>query len=224
MQPADKNALTALLVLQPLLFAVPLAVLGGAIGWPASLRLPPGEALPLIHANAGAVQLGYWAYLLVSAAMVPLAYATKAWCAARGQAGWRYEALAFAGAAAGVLKMLGIVRWLAAMPALAAHYAVADGPTQATLAVVYSALNAYAGAVGELLGVQLASGLWFAGTGAALMAAGLRWTGAAGTAVGALFVATCLRTVLPEAAAIQSLAVPAALLWFVAAAVAMRRA
>lgn len=64
------------------------------------------------------------------------------------------------GALAGVLKLLGIVRWLVAMPALAASYVSGGEASQATVAVMYDILNNYAGGVGEALGVQLFAGLW----------------------------------------------------------------
>ena len=216
-------ALAVLLVLQPALFAVPMVVLGQAIGWPGSLRLPAAEILPLIQAHPGAVQLGYTAYLLVSLALVPLAFALRGWMAAKGQGGWQADALAFLGAAAGILKMLGIVRWLSAMPILAAQHATADAAGRAMLEAAFTALNAYAGAVGELLGVQLASGLWLAGIGLALLRAGHRWPGAWGLAGGLPFLATTLRIALPEAAALQMAAVPVTLLWFAALAIAFAR-
>ncbi|MCX7376367.1 MAG: DUF4386 family protein [Alphaproteobacteria bacterium] len=231
MSAPSRTALAALLALQPALFAVPMVVLGQAIGWPGSLRLPAAEILPLIHAHPGAVQLGYTAYLLVSLALVslalvPLAFALRGWMAAKGQGGWHADALAFLGAAAGILKMLGIVRWLSAMPVLAAQHASADAAGRAMLEASFTALNAYAGAVGELLGVQLTSGLWLLGLGTILLRAGHRWLGAWGLASGALFLATTLRIGLPEAAALQAVAVPVTLLWFAgfAATVARGRA
>lgn len=214
----SRQALAGLMLLQTALFAVPMVVLGQAIGWPASLSLPGAQALPLIHAQAGAVQLGYTAYLLVSLALVPLAFAMRGWMVAKGQGGWLADALAFLGAAAGILKMLGIVRWLSVMPVLAAQHAGADAAGRAMLETSFTAMNAYAGAVGELLGVQLASGLWLVGIGTAMLRTGHRWLGAWGLAAGLLFVATTLRLAIPQAAAIQSVAVPLALLWFVAVA------
>jgi hypothetical protein len=193
-----------------------MVVLGQAIGWPGSLRLPAAEILPLIHAHPGAVQLGYTAYLLVSLALIPLAFALRGWMIARGQGGWHADALAFLGAAAGLLKMLGIVRWLSAMPVLATLHASTDQAGRAMLEATFTGLNAYAGAVGELLGVQLTSGLWLLGVGAVLLRSGRRWLGAWGLAAGLLFVATTLRVALPEAAALQSIAVPVTLLWFLA--------
>jgi hypothetical protein len=100
------------------------------------------------------------------------------------------DALAFLGAAAGILKTLGIVRWLSAMPALATAHAGADAAGRATIETAYLALNAYAGSVGELLGVQLLSGLWLLGTAAVLVGIGLRLTGLLGGLAGLLFLAT----------------------------------
>jgi len=223
-KPAPSDALTILFALQAVLFLVPIAVLGSAIGWPASLRLPAEEALPLVAANRTAVLVGYGAYLAVSVALIPLAFAFRAWLAARGLAGWMSDTLAFAGAAAGVLKTLGIVRWLAAMPTLADQYMAGDAGMRQTVALVYTGLNAYAGAVGELLGVQLMGGLWIAGVGVALAVAGKRWIGLSGLAIGALFVVVALRIFVPALAALQALVVPAALAWFAVAAFAVRRA
>lgn len=223
MPAPSKTSLVSLLLLQPILFAVPIIVLGQAIGWPASLLLPGSAALPLIHAHPGAVQAGYWAYLLVSLALVPLAMAMRAWMAGRGMAGWPADALAAVAVMAAGLKMLGIVRWLAAMPLLAARHAEADATGRAMIETAFTALNAYAGAVGELLGVQLASGAWLLGIGAAMLAAGHRVVGPWAMLAGFLFVATCLRTVMPGMAVVQSVAVPLGLGWFIAAAVALGR-
>ncbi len=129
-----------LAILQVALFAVPMVVLGRAIGWPASLRLPASEALPLVAANLQAVLVGYWAYLLVSVAMVPLAFALRSLAAEHGRSGPMIDTLAFLGAAAGILKTLGIVRWLSAMPALATAHAGADAAGRATIETAYLAL------------------------------------------------------------------------------------
>lgn len=205
----------ALALLQTALFAVPLVVLGRAIGWPASLRLPAAEALPLVAAQADAVLLGYGAYLAVSLALIPLAFVLRDWLATRGVAGWRADAIAFIGAAAGLFKTLGIVRWLSVMPVLAGEFQrTADPVARQVVAVTYAALNSYAGAVGELLGVQILSGLWLLGVGQSLFSIGKVWTGFAGLLCGALFLAAAFRLVWAEAAAIQSVAAPLALVWF----------
>jgi hypothetical protein len=211
-------------LLQTALFAVPIIVLGRAIGWPASLRLPAADALPLIAAKADAVLLGYGAYLLVSLALIPLAFALRSWLATRGVMGWWPDALAFIGAGAGLFKTLGIVRWLSVMPLLAAEFERAGDPVvRQMIALTYGAMNSYAGAVGELLGVQILSGIWLAAIGQALFSIGKVWLGLFGMLCGGLFLLTGLRLVWPELAAIQGAAAPLALIWFVLLAVMLRR-
>lgn len=222
--PSTSRSLAALAVVQPVLFAVPMIVLGQAIGWPASLRLPTSEILPLIHANAGAVALGYWAYLIVSVALIPLAYAFRHWFTERGHGGYGLDAATFIGAAAGVLKTLGIVRWLIAMPTLASAHAQTSDPLQRQIIeTVATGINAYGGSIGELLGVQLMSGLWLAFIGIALVRIGRPIVGGIGAIAGALFLILCLRTVIPGIDALQMVAVPFALVWFLILAGTMLR-
>lgn len=220
---AQTLALAGLALAQTVVFLIPMIVLGQAIGWPGSLRLPPAEVFDLIRGAPLAVTIGYGAYLLVSLALIPLAVAMRAYVARQGAGGVLSDAAMALGVAAGVLKMLGIVRWLVAMPALAALHAGGDPATRAMVEVAYVALNGYAGAVGELLGVQLVSGLWLALTGVLLARIGHRWIGLAGLGVGALFVLVAGRIVVPELATLQMVAVPLALLWFVGLAIVLAR-
>jgi hypothetical protein len=220
---ASTRPLVLLALTQTGLFLVPIIVLGQAIGWPGSLRLPPAEVFALISAAPTAVAIGYGAYLLVSLALVPFAFALRDYLARHGAGGWLSDTMLGLGVVAGVLKMLGIVRWLVAMPALAAVHAGGDASTRAMAEVAYVALNGYAGAVGELLGVQLVSGLWLAGIGLLLARVGHRWVGLIGAAIGVGFIVTAGRILVPALAAAQSIMVPLALIWFVALAVVVAR-
>ena len=58
MTRAEAIALVLLTLSQLVLFLIPVIVLGQAIGWPASLRLPANQALPLVAANPLAIQSG----------------------------------------------------------------------------------------------------------------------------------------------------------------------
>ncbi|MEM7567756.1 MAG: DUF4386 family protein [Pseudomonadota bacterium] len=134
-------------------------VLAPAINWPASLGLPASEMLPLLLEQFGAVFSGYSLYLIHALLLVPLAVALHVALGLGGIAGGTATAL---GVLAGAAKALGIVRWLFLMPALAASWIAPDttDATRAAIAVVFDAFNAYAGGVGELLGVGLFAGLW----------------------------------------------------------------
>ncbi len=160
------------------------------------------------------MQIGYWSYLLVSLAMLPFAIALRRFLAVRGASGLTADTALGLAVAAAILKILGIVRWLVAMPALAEAHALApDAASKAAIEYVYLGVNGYAGAVGELLGVQLTGGLYFVLAGMAVSQAGWPKLGASGAVIGALFVATCARTIYPPAGALQTFAVPLLLLW-----------
>jgi Domain of unknown function (DUF4386) len=223
--PSDNyRPLVFFTLLQFGLFLVPLIVLGQAIGWPGSLRLPANEILPLIANNAVAVQIGYWAYMITALAMIPLAVALRAFAHSQSVRGIMVDTAALLCVAAGLFKMLGIVRWLVAMPGLAELYGTtSDAVTKTAVEVSYRALNGYAGTVGELLGVQLTSGVWLVLTGLILLQCRMRWTGLSGLVIGVLFVATCLRTLIPETAILQAVVPPLALFWFPALALAVWR-
>jgi hypothetical protein len=212
---AENYVLIALVMAQLVIFLIPLIVLGNAIGWPASLRLPAAEALPLIAREALAVQVGYWGYLVTSIALVPLALAMRQYAMRSGMSGLLVDSAAAIGVASGVLKTLGIVRWLIAMPTLASLYQTSTDPVVRTaVEVSYRALNGYAGSVGELLGVQLFSGMWLLFTGIVIFRLGFRVTGPYAAVIGALFALTALRTIFPALETLQAILPPAALIWF----------
>ncbi|MCZ8183985.1 MAG: DUF4386 family protein [Beijerinckiaceae bacterium] len=224
MSRAETLALVSLVLAQVVLFLVPLVVLGGAIGWPASLRLPASEALPLIHRNAVAVQVGYVGYLLTAVAMLPLALAFRRHAQALGVTGLLVDTMAALGIAAAVLKTLGIVRWLIAMPALAAlHDGMTDPAIRMMAEVNYLALNGYAGSVGELLGVQLFSGLWLILLGITLRQTGLRFHGIAAVALGLGFTAMAARTLVPAVNALGAVLPPFGLAWYLLLAISLWR-
>ena len=221
---AEIPSLVLLTLSQVVLFLIPLIVLGQAIGWPASLRLPASEALPLIARNATAVQIGYWGYMLTAAAMVPFVIALRRFAQAKGASGLLVDTMAAFGIAAAVLKTLGIVRWLLAMPTLATLYGNTTDPAmRAVIEVTYTATNAYAGSVGELLGVQLFSGLWLVLLGLVFARIGWRLNGVASLVIGAGFFLNALRTMVPELNMLGAILPPVALAWLIALAVTFWR-
>jgi hypothetical protein len=224
MSRAETHALVLLLLAQVVLFLIPLIVLGQAIGWPASLRLPAAEALSLIARNAHAVQIGYWGYLMTATAMIPLVLALHRHARAQGVSGLVLDTMAAFGIAAAVLKTLGIVRWLIAMPTLAqAHGATADPALRQALEIGYLALNSYAGSVGELLGVQWISGLWLILLGIVLARAGLRRNGLASALLGLGFASVALRSLVPSLEILMAILPPLGLGWFLVLALTIGR-
>ena len=159
--PSLRTWIIAVSVLQFVLMLLSVIVLSSSINWPASLDAAPAEILPLIHREAGNVALGYSAYFLSAFLLAPLALMVAAqWHGKTANALlWIGVAL---GVSASVFKLLGIVRWLVLMPGLANTYVSSDATpaTQLVTGQVYQAFNAYAGGIGEMLGVQIFAGLW----------------------------------------------------------------
>lgn len=154
--PAAPRArgLGVLLIAEGLLALAPMAVLGPAIGWPASLDRPAAEQLSAIAAAPGAVQAGYGLYLLYSVLVAPVLIALAA--RVFGDLRHPLAAVVAAFAALSVLaRSFGILRWLTVMPELARGHAGADPATRTQIERLFDALNAYGGGIGELLGVSI---------------------------------------------------------------------
>ncbi len=160
-RPLYRSA-AVVLIIEALLIFAPLAILGAAINWPASLDEPAAINLPLIVEQASAVRLGYFIYLIYSILFWPVALLTVRVVAKRNDYGPLLQVAAGFGIASAVLRCLGIIRWLVPMPVLAQQYVVpaTSEATRQAIAVVYQMLNDYAGSVGELLGVSLFAALW----------------------------------------------------------------
>jgi hypothetical protein len=144
-----------LFVAQFILIWTTFFILSSAIGWPSSLSDPASVALPRLLANRPAVLIGYGCYLMAALLIVPTVASFNGLFAVKGPlAGFT---LALAGLSP-MAKAIGISRWLFAMPGLATAY-VADGADKASIATLFQTLNAYAGGIGEVVGVGLVSGV-----------------------------------------------------------------
>jgi hypothetical protein len=111
--------------------------------------------VPRLLANRPAVLIGYGCYLMAALLIVPTVASFNGLFAVKGPlAGFT---LALAGLSP-MAKAIGISRWLFAMPGLATAY-VADGADKASIATLFQTLNAYAGGIGEVVGVGLVSGV-----------------------------------------------------------------
>lgn len=148
-----------LLIIEGLLMIPPLVILGAAINWPASLGEPASVNLPLLLEKAAAVQTGYFIYLLYSILFfVVILLTAKIISENREFNGWLKAAAGFA-VISTLARCIGIVRWLSVMPVLAGAYISGSVETQATISVLYDAINAYGGIIGEALGVGIFAGL-----------------------------------------------------------------
>lgn len=157
--PAPRRLAAGLLAAQFVGMWGAFFILAWAINWPASLDEPAGVILPLIADQSGPVLAGYLAYFIHALLLIPLAVVLHHTLRLSPVVGG--VAVAF-GVLAGFAKMLGIIRWLVLMPGLAGAWTdpATTEATRSALAVVFDAFNAYAGGVGELMGVGLFAGVW----------------------------------------------------------------
>jgi hypothetical protein len=189
--PAPRRLATGLLAAQFAGMWGAFFILSAAINWPASLDEQAGVMLPLIREQAGPVFSGYLLYLLHAVLLIPLAVLLRHTLRMSPVMGGIAIAL---GVLAGFAKTLGIIRWLVLMPGLALAWAdPATGEAgRQSIAAIYDAFNAYAGGVGELMGVGLFAGLWTVLLSVALvrLGGGARILGLAGFAAAGLLFAT----------------------------------
>ena len=196
--------------------------LAPSINWPASLDEPPAIILPLILDQSGAVFAGYLSYLIHALALIPLAILLRDALRLDGAMG---QAVITLGVLAGFAKALGITRWLFLMPGLATAYTdpAASGSTQDAIAVVYEAFNAYAGGVGELLGVGFFAAVWTLVISVAALRRGWTLIGYSGFGSAALLLSTLLSVVGIESPLMLTLSGILWQFWTVALAVTIWR-
>ncbi|MGF1470645.1 MAG: DUF4386 family protein [Rubrobacteraceae bacterium] len=218
-----ERSVALLLVVEFGLLVVALVVLGSAIGWPASLDEPANVMLPLITEQSGAVLFGYGVYMLYSVLFIPLAlllyYALREVDSPLLTMGVVF------GVISGVLRPLGIIRWLSAMPFLAEVYLdpQAGAATRDAVSVFYEGINEFSGAIGEILGVQFSGGLFIGLVSLAMLRSARlpSWMGLSGLGVAALHLAGLLEISGVDTGPLLTLAVTALQFWMLALALVL---
>jgi hypothetical protein len=150
------------LIIEFLLIFAPLIILGAAINWPGSLDEPASVNLPLILEKYMAMMTGYSIYLVYSLLFWPMAYLTGRAIIIGDNENTLFRVASGFAALSTLARALGIVRWLFAMPVLARLYTnpATSEELKNNISMVYEMLNAYAGGIGELLGVSLFASIW----------------------------------------------------------------
>jgi len=180
-----ETAAGVLLIVAPLWFNIMFALLGKRFDYPAILRRPADEVLARFRAGGGSLILLWWAFMLsgliLIAAVVLLGQSLGF---------WGIVPLAMTiGVLAGLVQMLGLLRWVYLVPPLARAIAdptVGAGQRDASLAV-FRAMHQYLGVgVGEHLG-HLFTGTWSVLAGVAVARRDVipSWLGWVGVVVGA---------------------------------------
>jgi len=174
----------AVLIVAPLWFNASFALLGRRFDYPDILRRPATEILDRFRAGGSSLILLWWIFMLSGSLLIPAVVLLG-------------QALSFTGIVplavtvgvlAGLVQMLGLLRWVYLVPSLARMNAdpeLASGERVATVAV-FRAMHQYLGVgVGEHLG-YLFTGIWSVLTGVAIVGRELlpAWMGWVGIVVG----------------------------------------
>jgi hypothetical protein len=150
-----------LLIAVPIAFNVAFFELGRAFDYPDILRRDPDEILRRFAAGGSGLLLRWHALLLSALAMLPLVALLAVVLAAPPA----LTATAIViGVSAGLVQVLGLVRWPFAVPELARRYVAAEGPdgeaTRRTIEILFATLHRLLGVgIGEHLGYLL-TGAW----------------------------------------------------------------
>src|SRR4051812_46917366 len=178
----------ALFVVGALAFGGVATVLSSTFDWPDILREPADVVLPAFVAGGTSLVWTWfataWTYaiLLIPILLLPTVLGR------RGDPVLR--AATYVGATSVVLALIGFLRWVFVVPALADSYVTGDATEKAAAAAAWTAQHQFGGALlGEHLGQLLAIG-WSVTLSVLLLRTRLlpRWLGVAGLVVSALYL------------------------------------
>jgi hypothetical protein len=177
-----------LLVIGAVAFAVAATILSSTFDWPDILREPPDVVLPaFVDGGASLVWTWFataWTYaiLLVPILLLPAALGRRDDPVLR--------AATFVGGASVLLALIGFLRWVFVVPALADSYTAGDPTAKAAVAAAWMAQHQFGGALlGEHLG-QLLAIAWSITISVLVLRSGMlwRWIGWAGLVASVLYL------------------------------------
>ena len=174
----------AFLIIAPVWFNATFALLGKRFDYPDILRRPASEILDRFRAGGSSLIILWWLFMLSGLLLIPAVVLLRQ---ALGFTGIVPLAV-IVGVLAGLVQMLGLLRWVYLVPPLArasADPGLESGQLQATIAV-FRAMHQYLGVgVGEHLG-YLFTGIWSVLSGVAIVGRALipAWMGWVGIVVG----------------------------------------
>ena len=174
----------AFLIVAPVWFNATFALLGKRFDYPDILRRSATEILDRFRAGASSLILLWWMFMLSGLLLIP---AVVLLGQVLGFTGIVPLAVTV-GVLAGLVQMLGLLRWVYLVPSLArttADPGLESGQREAAIAV-FRAMHQYVGVgVGEHLG-YLFTGIWSVLTGVAIVGRALipAWMGWVGIVVG----------------------------------------
>src|SRR3954447_862369 len=178
----------ALFLAAALAFAGAASVLSSTFDWPDILREPADVVLPSFVAGGTSLVWTWlataWTYgvLLVPILLLPTVLGRRSDPVLR--------VATYAGATSVVLSLIGFLRWVFVVPALADTYVTGDAVTRAAVDAAWTAQHRFGGALlGEHLGQLLALG-WSVALSVVILRTRVlpRWLGVTGLVVSALYL------------------------------------
>jgi hypothetical protein len=169
-------------------FAIAATVLSSTFDWPDILREPAGVVLPEFEAGGSSLVWTWfataWTYaiLAVPILLLPVALGRRDDPALR--------VATYIGATSVVLALVGFLRWVFVVPALAHSYVTGNATTQAAAEAAFTAQHQFGGALlGEHLGQVMAIG-WSVTVSIVIVRTRVlpRWLGIVGLTVSALYM------------------------------------
>jgi hypothetical protein len=171
-----------------LAFAAAATALSVMFDWPDVLREPAEVVLPAFTAGGPAL---IWAWFAAAWTYGLLAIPVLLLPAALGlQGNPALKVATYAGAASVLLSLIGFLRWVFVVPALANTYAAGDEQTRGAVAAAWTAQHQFGGALlGEHLGQLLVIG-WSVTVSVMILRSGIlpRWTGAVGLITSGIYL------------------------------------
>lgn len=192
-----------LLIAVPIAFNLAFLELGRSFDYPRILRHEPDEILRRFAAGGSGLILRWEALLACSVLMIPLAIVVAR---VLGASPTLTASSLVVGVVAGVVQLLGLVRWPFAVPELARRYVAApDGPagdaTRRAVEVTFETLHRLLGVgIGEHLG-YLFTGVWTLLVSASIIATAAAlpvWLGIVGIPIGLALLIGVLEFVGPN--------------------------
>jgi hypothetical protein len=141
-----------------ILFNIPFAILASIYEYPDILRRPAAEALDRFATGGPFLVLTWYGFALAALALVPLGIALSITPGRIQSQPALAIGAALTGALAGVTQAIGLLRWVFAIPAIAAAHADSSASTETRFAAerAFDLLNAWGGvAIGEHIGQLL---------------------------------------------------------------------
>jgi hypothetical protein len=146
-----------LFIASTLAFTVAATILSMTFNWPDILREPANVVLPEFAAGGASLVWTWFAVAWTYAVLAVPILLLPAALARRGDAALRVAT--YLGAASVLLALIGFLRWVFVVPALADSYLSGDDSTRTAVAAAWTAQHQYGGALlGEHLGQLLAIG------------------------------------------------------------------